>query len=261
MKPLCAGLLMALVFLEGAATAVDSKGTLIAVRTRAYDANFHNDQAGLKAALAELKPLQAGAQVGALARYYSAWTNWALSASQVQAGETAGAIASAEAAETDIRAALKEKDDVEFHTMLVNALVVQAVLDNRRFATLLPEMGAERKRALELGPANPRAVLMDAGILFNTPAERGGGQDKGIARWQEALRLLEEESRRPPADPLQPDWGLALAHGWVSNVYLTMTPPRVEDAKRSAARALELRPDFWYVTNVIVPRLAGKSAP
>jgi hypothetical protein len=94
--------------------------------------------------------------------------------------------------------------------------------------------------------------MMDAGLIFWAPAERGGGKEKGIARWLEAIRLLETERVE---DPLLPDWGNGLAQGWASNLYLQFDPPQTAAAKKLADRALELHPEFWWVKTQVVPKL------
>lgn len=229
---------------------------LLAARERAYVANFRNDQAGLNDSIQVFTRLAADDTIAPFARYYSGWAKWAISASQFAGGDVKGAIESGEASAADMRAALALRSDLsDFHTGLANALIVVGSLDPSRFPALINEVVSARRRALELGPSNPRAVLMDAGIIFNTPPQRGGDQQKGIDRWLEAIRLFEEERRSPPANTLMPDWGLPLAYGWLSQLYLNATPPRVEEARKAAETALTLRPDFWFVREQILPKL------
>jgi tetratricopeptide (TPR) repeat protein len=229
---------------------------LLAARERAYVANFRNDLACLKDSIQVFTRLAADDAVAPFARYYSGWAKWALAASQFAGGDVKGAIESGEASAADMRAALALRSDLsDFHTGLANALIVVGSLDPSRFPALITEVVSARRSALELGPSNPRALLMDAGIIFNTPPQRGGDQQKGIDRWLEAIRLFEEERRTPPANALMPDWGLPLAYGWLSQLYLNATPPRVEEARKAAETALTLRPDFWFVREQILPKL------
>lgn len=229
---------------------------LLAARERAYAANFRNDQAGLRDSIQVFTRLASDDTVAPFAHYYAGWTRWCLAASQYAGGDVKGAIESGDASAVDMRGALALRSDLsDFHTGLANALIVVGSLDPSRFPALLNEVAGARRRALELGPANPRALLMDAGIIFNTPPQRGGDQQKGIDRWLEAIRLFEEERRSPPANPLMPDWGLPLAYGWLSQVYLNATPPRVDEARKAAETALALRPDFWFVREQILPKV------
>jgi tetratricopeptide (TPR) repeat protein len=253
-------LLTALLLLVGGAhsLAAGPREDLIAARTKAYDANFRNDQNELREAVAAFVRLTADAQVGAFANYYAAWTEWSLASSQVVANTTPAAIASLEAAVAHAASAVRRREDLaEFHAMSANALIALAVVDRSRMAALFPQVTKARQTALALGPNNPRVVMMDAGMIFNTPAEVGGSKEKGLDRWREALRLFDAEARELATDPLMPDWGRALAYGWLGNLYMLMTPPQTDQARDTAMKALELRPDFWWVREQLLPRLKG----
>lgn len=232
------------------------RALVIEARNLAYDANFRNDQTGLRSAIAALQPLVSDADVGAYANYYLSWTYWALAASQVEAKDVPGAIASGTLSAEHARRGLAVRErDPEFLTALVNGLIVVAVLDKAQFQAAAAEIRPVRKKALELGAANPRVVMMDAGMLFNNPPSVGGGQDKGLARWKEALTLFEVESKMTAADPIAPRWGHALAHGWLASMYLALTPPQKENARIAAETSLRMRPDFWWVRERVLPRL------
>lgn len=226
---------------------------LIAARKAAVDASFRNDQDGLTRAIAVLDGLAGEATLGPRALYWAGWSRWMLAASQIQAGSPGDAMASLERAATDLTRALEGRpDDPEALAILAWALSAQAFIEPARWTELSPKVTANRRRAVELGPDNPRVMIMDAGMTFFTPAQFGGSQERGVERWLEALRRFEAEA---VADPVEPDWGRAEAHGWLANLYLTMTPPRHPEARRMADRALELRPDFWYVATQVVPRI------
>ncbi len=233
----------------------DARRQLVAAKAALYDSNFRNDQAGVRAAVARALETEGEPPVRPMALYYAAWGQWVLSHSQLQAGDLAGAAGSLVAGEKYARAALALRpDDPEFIVMLADTLIWRVVADPR----LVIEIGAEvrqlRTRALALAPDNPRAVMMDAGLVFNAPPERGGSREKGLAEWQRAIDLFEHEAASP-ADDLRPDWGLALSYGWVCDLYLAMRPRQVEAARAAAKKALTLRPDFWYVREVVMPRL------
>jgi tetratricopeptide (TPR) repeat protein len=229
---------------------------LIAARARAYDANFQNDAAGLRAAIAEFETLIDDRTVGRMARYYASWTEWALAMSEMQAGRTPEAIVATERSVAHSRKALEhDGSDPEVLTMLVNGLIAAALMNPPPRQELITEFMDVRRKAVALAPENPRVVIMDAGIIFNAPPDFGGDKDKGLARWKQALELFELEARAATKDPLAPDWGRALAHGWMSQLYLRMTPPQYEHAHEAAKTALTLRPDFWYVKDQVLPRL------
>ncbi len=236
--------------------AASQRAVVIEARNLAYDANYRNDQAGLRAAIAALETLAPNRDEGTYAHYYLSWAYWALAASQVLAKDVPAALESAGHAVEHARAALAASDnDPEFYTALANALIVVAVLDPSQFHAVAKELRIVRRKALALGPYNPRTVLMDAGMLFHNPPEVGGGKEKGLLRWKEALVLFESEANLKSADPIAPQWGQALAYGWMAELYLQMDPPQVENARRAAQTALQMRPDFWYVRDQVMPRL------
>ena len=229
---------------------------LIEARTRAYDANFQNDAVALRKATTDLVALADDRVVGRMALYYAAWTEWALAASEVQDGNIGAGIQAADRSAFYARRALERDDtDADVMTMLVNALIVIAVLDKERFMAAAQEIAPLRKQALERAPTNPRVVMMDAGMIYNNPPERGGSKERGLARWLEAIGLFEREAESPPADVTRPTWGRALSYGWLTGLYLTMMPPEVQKAREAAMTALKLRPDFWFVKTQVVPKL------
>jgi hypothetical protein len=236
------------------ATRAGSRGILIEARALAYDANYRNDQSGLRAAIDALTPLADGSSVeNAWAHYYLSWAYWSLAGSQIQARDNAAALVSGRHALQHARAASAIRGpDSEIQTMLANALVAVAILDRSELETLLPQIVAARQQALDLGPANPRAALFDAGFVFNTP---GGDRARAVARVAEALALFDAEANAAAADPIAPRWGHALAYGAMATMCLGLTPARKDQAREAAAAALGMRPDFWYVREQILPQL------
>ena len=221
------------------------RAMMIEARNLAYDANYRNDQAGLRSALAILQSLEKSSEAG-YANYYLSWTYGALASSEIQANDATHALESARRALACARLAVAARpNDPEFQVILAQALIMVMILDPPQFQKTFEELTGVRRKALELAPANPRLVVVDAGIIFNNPSD-ANGKERGIARWQEALRLFDEESKTTSMDPIEPRWGYALAYAGLANLYLRMTPPKSEEARRAAETALRMRPDFWY---------------
>jgi tetratricopeptide (TPR) repeat protein len=238
------------------AQADGSRAVLIEARNLAYDANYRNDQAGLRSAIEVLEPLTKVPAEAAYANYYLSWTYAALWAAQFQARDAAGALSAAKRAVEYARQALVSRpNDADFHAQLASALTAAMFSDTPQFKTLYEELKAVRHRAVELGPKNPRAVMFEAGMIFNDPAEGPGAQQRGLARWHEALRLFEAEANEPSINPIAPRWGYAAAYGMLAAMYARTQPPQLDDARRAAETALRMRPDFWYVREVVVPQL------
>jgi hypothetical protein len=232
------------------------RATLVEARNLAYDANFRNDQAGLRAAVEALQPLAKSGDDRAYAHYYLWWTYWALSSSQVQEKNMSGALESGKAGVQHARDGLALRpSDPEFHSALANALIVVGFLDGAQFKSVMEELMAARAKALALGPRNPRVLLLDAGMIFNMPPASGGSKEKGLERWREALRQFEIEAGERTIDPIAPRWGYALAQGWLATLHLRMEPPQKEQARAAADAALRMRPDFWWVRDQVLPQL------
>jgi hypothetical protein len=236
--------------------ALTPREDLLAAKAALYDSNFRNDRAGLRAAIDRAEAAAAHASVRAMAWYYTAWGEWAASHADLQSGDMQSAQTTLVRAERAARAGLALRpDDVEFVVMLADVLIWRLVADPRQFADVAPEIRALRTRALASQPENPRALIMEAGLIFNNPPERGGDRAKGLALWKRAIGLFEQEAATPSSDRLRPDWGLALSYAWICDLHLAMRPRQVDEARASAQKALAMRPDFWYVKEVITPRL------
>ena len=251
-------LVVALVLASGPsqAAAPDSPKKLLELRSLVQDANFRNDPTQLHALSEQIATLSADKKVEPYALYEAGWADLAVFNAEFLAGrkkESAAALSSA--LDRFRRTVALMPEDADANAMLANALISIAISTPDGIRTYGPELARVRRRALRLGPKNPRVVLMDAGMIFNTPPEHGGSQEEGLERWKEALDLFEAEARTSPPHPLSPRWGRALAYGWMCDLYLAFKPPRTAEARKTAETALRLRPDFWYVKERVLPRL------
>ena len=107
-------------------------------------------------------------------------------------------------------------------------------------------------RARELSPKNPRLPWVEAVIWYNIPPERGGSQEKAIAMYREAVSLARDER---VSDPLLPDWGQPEALMSLAWCLLNRAAPDPAAARDSADAALRLRPDWFYVREVLRPQI------
>jgi hypothetical protein len=96
-------------------------------------------------------------------------------------------------------------------------------------------------------------------ILWNIPAERGGGQDKAIETYQKGLEAARKGVGRS-SDPLEPSWGepeLLMNLAW-SN--LNRTKPDLNAADEYAHAALKLVPYWHYVRDILLPQIQAAKA-
>jgi hypothetical protein len=245
---------LTLVYVTSIGATAGPRAVLVEARGLAYDAFYRNDQSGLRAAIEAMQPLTSG-PVRSHAHYYLSWAHGALSTSQFVAKDTKNAADSANRALEHARQALVGREaDPEFQVALANALIGVMLLDRPRFASVYEELKRVRQKALELGPKNPRVILMDSGIIFNDPSETDG-QQRGVARVEEALRLFEAESEERTLDPLAPRWGHAPAYAVLANFLGRLKPPQNDKARQAAESALSMRPDYWFVREQVLPSL------
>ena len=248
--PLLRAVLVIGVFVSTLSAAPSAHERFLTAKQSATDANYRNDKPGLSAALAHFSDLEADPVLGDQARYHAAWCEWMLAASYFQDQQPAEAGRVLDSGVARLRAVLeRQPDDGETHGLLSWMLMALATSDRARFPELAPKVSEHRKRALALLPASPRNVMLDATMLFYAPKPEL--RERGLARWQEALSLTAAEKTD---DPTLPDWGRTLADGWLANLYLMTTPPRAEDARRHAEKALAERPDWWWVKTQVLPK-------
>jgi len=114
-----------------------------------------------------------------------------------------------------------------------------------------PNAGRKIRKALNLSPANPRVVLLDAVNDYFRPRFYGGNKDRAFEKFNKAANLFDEDQAIREG---YPDWGQAEVYAYLGNYYLER-----EDAIRARnafERALLIAPDYEWVRDML-PRLAS----
>jgi hypothetical protein len=114
------------------------------------------------------------------------------------------------------------------------------------------------KEADEMAPDNPRLIWAHGPILWNTPPERGGGQDKAIANYRRGLEICSKI--KAGHDPLDPSWGKPELMMSLAYCYLNTSPADVNAAERYARDALEIVPYWHYVRDILLPQILAAKA-
>jgi hypothetical protein len=242
-------LLAAALLASRASAAAPLETEFAAARAQATEANFRNDRAGLTAAAARFVRLTEEAGVPAPALYEAAWCEWMRAAAELTAKDTAAANATLEGAAARLRRALElQPENGEAHALLGWVLLARATTAPGQFGAYAAAISQQRKLALSLAPRSPRVAMFDGTLLFYSPAP--GARERGLARWTEALALVDAER---VADPFAPHWGRTLARGWLANLLVLTTPPRLTEARELAHQALAERPDWWWVRTQVLP--------
>ena len=130
--------------------------------------------------------------------------------------------------------------------------------DQARAKKLVGQILPLVKEADELASDNPRLIWVHGPILWNSPPERGGGQEKAIANYQ---RGLEACSKIKTSDNLlEPSWGKPELMMSLAYCYLNANSADVNAAERYARSALEIVPDWHYVRDILLPQIVAAKA-
>ena len=114
------------------------------------------------------------------------------------------------------------------------------------------------KEATDVAPDNPRLIWVRGPILWSTPPEHGGGQDKAIENY---LRGLEVCSKiKMSDDSLEPSWGKPELMMSLAYSFANKRMPDFEAAERNARAALEIVPYWHYVRDTLLPQILDARA-
>ncbi len=163
----------------------------------------------------------------------------------------------------DFKAALsKQSDFVDAKIAIVSCLGNLAFInrtDQARTKDLIGQSFAAVNEIKAAAPDNPRFLWVMGPILWNIPADRGGGQDQAIANYDKGLEFTLKDKMKS-ADPLEPSWGeaeLLMSRAWS---YLNRAKPDLDKAERDARAALALVPYWHYVRDILLAQIVAEKA-
>jgi hypothetical protein len=130
--------------------------------------------------------------------------------------------------------------------------------DQARAKELVGQILPLVKEADEMAPNNPRLIWVHGPILWNSPPERGGGQDKAIQNYERGLEAFSKI--KTSDDPLEPSWGKPELMMSLAYCYLNADAVDVNAAERYARNALEIVPYWHYVRHILLPQIVAAKA-
>lgn len=130
--------------------------------------------------------------------------------------------------------------------------------DQKRAKELVEQLMLLLNEALATAPDNPRLIWVHGPILWNTPAERGGGQDKAIANYLRGLEIC--SPLKTDGDPLEPSWGKPELMMSLAYSYLNKRERDLNAAERNARSALEIVPYWHYVRDILLRQILDAKA-
>jgi len=227
-------------------------------------ADYEGDRAALQSLYADLEPFNADEKLASRVRY---WRGFALWRRAINGFNDSADPKDLEHDLTQAIAEFKEssaKDpafvDAKVGTIsCLGNLMYLALGHADRVQELLAQSIPLVKEVRGSHPDNPRFVWVLGPILWNTPAERGGGQDKAIESYLKGLESA-RKLKGAVTDPLEPSWGepeLLMSLAWST---LNRAAPDVNAADQYAHSALALVPYWHYVRDILLPQIQTAKA-
>ena len=226
-------------------------------------ADYEGDRPAMQRGYDALKPFMEDPKLASRIRYWRGFAQWRLAINGFNDAVDPNEL------EQNLLTALDEfkiamQNDPTFVDAKVGTISCLGFLafmnrkDQARAKELVGQILPLMKEADELASDNPRLIWVHGPILWNSPPERGGGQDKSIANYQ---RGLEACSKIKTSDNLlEPSWGKPELMMSLAYCYLNANSADVNAAERYARSALEIVPYWHYVRDILLPHIVAAKA-
>ncbi len=226
-------------------------------------ADYEGDRAAMQSGYNDLEPFLEDQKLASRIRYWRGFAQWR------QAINGFNDSVDPKELEQNLKTALDEfkfamEKDPAFVDAKVGTISCLGYLafmnrkDQARAKELVGEIMPLVKEATDKAPDNPRLIWVRGPILWNTPPERGGGQDKAIENYQRGLEVCSKI--KASDDPLEPSWGKPELMMNLAYSYLNMQSGDVNSAERYARDALEIVPYWHYVRDILLPQILAAKA-
>jgi hypothetical protein len=227
-------------------------------------ADYEGDRTAMQRGYDDLKPYSEETDIASRIRYWRGFAQWR------QAINGFNDSVDPKELEQDLKTAVEEfkiaseKDPkfVDAKVGMISCLGYLAFMnrkeDQARAKELVGQIMPLVKEADEMAPDNPRLIWVHGPIFWNTPSDRGGGQDKAIANFERGLEICSK--LKPTGDPLEPSWGKPELMMSLAYSYLNKKPGDIDAAERYARSALEIVPCWHYVRDILLPQILAAKA-
>jgi hypothetical protein len=262
-RAVAAVLVAGLVSLSGTARANDTAKQVAPIVAQIQHADYAGDQAAMQKGYDDLKPFVEDKQLASRIRYWRGFAQWRRAINGFNDSvDTKESEQPLKTALDEFKIAM-EKDPtfVDAKVGTISCLGYLAFMnrkDQARAKELVSQIMPLVKEATDMAPDNPRLIWVRGPILWNTPPERGGGQDKAIENYQRGLEVCSKIKAND--EPLEPSWGKPELMMSLAYSYLNTKPGDINAAERYARDALEIVPYWHYVRDILLPQiLAAKT--
>lgn len=217
------------------------------------DKSFQSDSIGLSKAIDNIEQFTKKKKTAPIAYYYSAFGKWqsVIRQPSLSTGDEPS-INMINSAIDDLEKATEiDADFTEAYALAANAYYALYFLEPSKIYQFAPKIAKLKNQAKKINSNNPLLVLTEAQDVFNSPKEFGGSQEKGIQLYKKAIELYKEIYDTSSTN--LPKFGLELAYAWLGNGYFQKANKDLENAKKYFEKSLEIRPDFVWVKNQMLP--------
>jgi hypothetical protein len=226
-------------------------------------ADYAGDQAAMQKGYDDLKPFLENKKLASRVRYWRGFAQWRRAINGFSDSVDPKEL------EEDLKTALDEfkaamEKDPTFIDAKVGTISCLGYLafknrkDQTRAKELVGQIMSLVKETTDMSPDNPRLIWVRGPILWNTPPDRGGGQDKAIENYQHGLEVCSK--MKASDDPLEPSWGKPELMMSLAYCYLNTNSRDVIAAERNARAALEIVPYWHYVRDILLPQILAAKA-
>jgi len=251
------------VSLAAATPANDAREQAARIVAQIQRADYEGDRVAMQRGYDDLKPFTEDQKFASRVRYWRGFAQWRLAINGFNDAVDPKEL------EQDLNSALDEfkiamEKDPAFVDAKVGTISCLGLLafmnrkDQVRAKELVGRILPLVKEADQMAPDNPRLIWVNGPILWNSPPERGGGQDKAIQNYQRGLEVCSKI--KPNDDPLEPSWGKPELMMSLAYSYLNAASADVNAAERYARGALEIVPYWHYVCDILLPQIVAAKA-
>ena len=247
----------------GTARSNDTVKQIAPIVAQIQHADYAGDRAAMQKGCDDLKPFLEDKEIASRIHYWRGFAQWRRAINGFNDSVDPKELGQ------DLKTALDEfkiameKDptfvDAEVGTIsCLGYLAFMNRKDQARAKELVGQIIPLVKEATDMAPDNPRLIWVRGPILWNTPSERGGGQDKAIESYQRGLEVCSKI--KAGDEPLEPSWGKPELMMSLAYSYLNTKPADVNAAERYARGALEIVPYWHYVRDILLPQILAAKA-
>src|SRR5262245_54145352 len=252
--------LMVMVTVAPAAPPAESARQQVeAIVTKIKRADYENDRPELKNLYEKLTPFVEDKAIGSRVRYWRGFALWR------KAQNAMNESVDPNGPEQDLMQAQKEfnaaavADPAFFDAKAGEISCIGNIMyvnrDNQaRLQELVTQLRPMIQEVKTAAPENPRLIWVMGPMVWNSPPERGGGQDKAIESYLKALEIWRKQ-KGVVTDPLEPTWGEPELYMSLAWSYLNSTTPDLAASEKYARMALELVPNWHYTRDILLPQI------